>query len=389
EPPLPIDLAHRLALLDNLAGRGLASETCRAHGVDRGAIHAVDRARRQLARRASRGDRHADEADRVARSLLTGFADRVVLRRSATSEDGVLVGGRGVRWPAGSLVDDSELLLALDLGERDDASGARWSQLRLAIGIERDWLRNAAPGALRETVDVELDADRGRIVVLARLKYHDLVLEERRAGPEAAPSDLAERLATLLHDDPWRWIGPQPALAALRARIAWLRGVRPELGLVAIDDSGVATAAAAALGTRTALATLQDVDLAPFIAAGLTPAQRRELDRLAPERVALPSGRRARVEYDGGGDPFVVARIQDFFGAQDGPRLADGKVPLVLHLCGPNQRPVQITADLRSFWANVYPKLRLEMRRRYPRHAWPEDPATAGADGPRGRDRRD
>ncbi|MCC6783185.1 MAG: ATP-dependent helicase HrpB [Planctomycetes bacterium] len=390
EPPVPIELGFRLRLLARLAEREFQAEECRAHGVDRGAIRAVDRARRQLARRLARsGTRGTDQEERIARALLAGFADRVVLRRSATQDEGVLVGGRGVRWPAGAFEDDAELLLALELGERDDAGGARWSMLRLAVSIERAWLADVAPGALRETVDVELDESAGQILVLRRLRYHDLVLDERRVGAEAAPADLAERLAARLRADPWRWIGEQPALKGLCARIAWLRGVRPELGLEVPDDARIAAAAAEALGSRRSLKALAEVDLAPYVALGLGAQQRRELEIAAPERVVLPSGRKARVEYPPNAAPTVAARIQDFFGWLDAPRLGGGRVPLVIQLCAPNQRPVQITADLRSFWANAYPKLRIELKRRYPRHAWPEDPTTAADAGRRPNERRD
>src|SRR5207247_2551232 len=100
-------------------------------------------------------------------------------------------------------------------------------------------------------------------------------------------------------------------------------------------------------------------------------------DRLAPERVALPGGRRLRVEYELDKPPWIASRLQDFFGLRDGPRVAEGRVPLVLHLLAPNQRPVQVTTDLAGFWQRHYPALRRELMRRYPRHAWPEDPLTA------------
>ena len=374
EPGPPIDLLWRAQLLQTLAATNFDATACRAHGVDRGVVRAVDRARRQIARGARPAVSDAGAWERVARALLVGFGDRVLRRRTPTADEGVMVGGRGVQWAPGSLEDDAELLLALDLSDRGDQQGARWSRVRLAVGIERDWL---SPAGLCDETAVELDETQGQVAVYLRTCYRDLVLDERRAGADAAPADLPDRLAELLGKDPWRWLGEQRELRALVARLQWLARTVPELAVPPVDDALVARAAVAALGTRRALRALRDAALAPFLRALLPPRLGGELDRLAPDRIALPSGRRARVEYPESGDPYLAARIQDFFGWQDVPRLAQGRAPLVLHLCAPNQRPVQITADLRSFWAKAYPQLRIELKRRYPKHAWPEDPTAA------------
>src|SRR5204863_3939095 len=111
--------------------------------------------------------------------------------------------------------------------------------------------------------------------------------------------------------------------------------------------------------------------------AGLSPEQNRAIAELAPERVGLPGGRQANIEYPSTGAPWVGSRLQDFFGMAQGPTIAGGKVPLVLHLLAPNQRAVQVTTDLAGFWARHYPAIARELRRRYPRHSWPDDPRTA------------
>jgi ATP-dependent helicase HrpB len=116
------------------------------------------------------------------------------------------------------------------------------------------------------------------------------------------------------------------------------------------------------------------VSVLPLLLARLSHAQRSFLARAAPEVVGLPSGRQARVDYESGSEPFVAARLQEFFGAREGPVLAGGRVRLLLHLLAPNHRPVQVTRDLDSFWRGVYPAVRSELRRKYPKHAWPEDP---------------
>jgi len=118
------------------------------------------------------------------------------------------------------------------------------------------------------------------------------------------------------------------------------------------------------------------VDVAAALLAGLG-ARRRELDSLAPTHLAVPSGSNVPVHYDQGEMPVLAVRVQEVFGLADSPRVANGRVPVCLHLLSPAQRPVQVTSDLRSFWQNGYPQVRKELRGRYPRHHWPEDPWSA------------
>jgi ATP-dependent helicase HrpB len=150
----------------------------------------------------------------------------------------------------------------------------------------------------------------------------------------------------------------------------------PELGLperAALLHEAVRACAAG----RTSLAELRAADVPGAIRGLLTPAQRRALEREAPAHYVLPSGRPARITYHPGRSPAVAARIQELFGLGATPRLAAGRVPLVFELLAPNQRPVQVTDDLASFWRTTYAQVRGELRGRYPRHPWPEDPWTA------------
>jgi ATP-dependent helicase HrpB len=133
---------------------------------------------------------------------------------------------------------------------------------------------------------------------------------------------------------------------------------------------------APAIHGMTTLERVKRMDLTPRIHALLSPAQHRALNRLAPTHVAVPSGSSIRVDY--AEDPPVLAvRLQEMFGCQDTPRIVDGRVPLMLHLLSPAKRPVQVTKDLASFWTNGYPDVRKELRGRYPKHHWPDDPLAA------------
>ncbi|HEY7305369.1 MAG TPA: ATP-dependent helicase C-terminal domain-containing protein, partial [Bryobacteraceae bacterium] len=126
---------------------------------------------------------------------------------------------------------------------------------------------------------------------------------------------------------------------------------------------------------RSSFAQLRDATKGGGLLAALqSQLPMREIDEVAPAFVTLPGRRRARIEYHDGRPPSVASRLQDFFGMKETPSVARGTVPLVVQLLAPNQRPVQVTTDLVSFWKNLYPQVRRELSRRYPKHAWPEIP---------------
>jgi ATP-dependent helicase HrpB len=159
----------------------------------------------------------------------------------------------------------------------------------------------------------------------------------------------------------------------VRSLGAWL----PELALPAFEEAElIALLPEFARGSRS-LAELARRDLAAFLRARLTSEQQRALDREAPESLSVPSGSRIRLVYEPGRPPVLAARIQELFGLSASPRVARGRVGVLLHLLAPNHRPQQVTDDLASFWNGAYHTIKAELRRRYPRHAWPDDPWSA------------
>jgi ATP-dependent helicase HrpB len=225
-------------------------------------------------------------------------------------------------------------------------------------------------------VTAELDEAAGRVVALREQRYRDLALRSARGG-ELPSGAAGELLLPVLAREPWRWLGEQKELRRLLARVRWLSARAPDLALPAWDDRAVAAAALQLLGDGTDLRALHDAEVAELLLAQLAPAQRRALQQGAPDRIELPSGRGAVVDYDAPAGPTIAARLQEFFGLRAVQALAGGRVPVVLELLAPNHQPVQVTTDLPSFWTNVYPQVRRELSRRYPRHSWPEDPLAA------------
>ncbi len=313
----------------------------------------------------------ADEA--VLRALLAAYPDRLARRRDAGSPKGLMVGGRGVRLAPQSAVLDAPLFLCVDIdaGETD-------ALVRQASAIERDWL---PAERLRTADELFFHPSQRQVVARRRVYWDDLLLEE---SPIALPD--SEEVAEVLHGEAlrqWALVYPadDPAVQSFVARVQCLAAWMPEASLPALDEAHLGDVLQELCRSCRSFTELRK---APWLAAlqgRLTWDQRQLLEREAPERLAVPSGNRIRVTYEEGRPPVLAVRIQEVFGLRDTPRIAGGRVPVVLHLLGPNMRPQQITDDLASFWANTYPLVRKELRRRYPKHAWPEDPLTAAAVG--------
>jgi len=178
-----------------------------------------------------------------------------------------------------------------------------------------------------------------------------------------------------------RVLPPADSPAGLyRTRVRWLREWMPELELPPFDENDLRDLLSWLCVGRRSFADLRAADWLSALQGRLTHIQRQAVEREAPERLPVPSGSRITLRYEPGRAPVLAARIQEMFGLQDTPRVAGGRVRVVLHLLAPNHRPQQVTDDLASFWSNTYPQIRKELRGRYPKHAWPEDPWTAPAE---------
>ena len=365
--------------------RGFPEHLCREFGAFPGAARGLRQTRDRMMRRGERDQPSQRETSELSRCLLRGFPDRVVRRTPGAAADvrtGTMVGGRGVTLP--TVCDGEELVLALRLHE---AGRQQRSQANLVAALRLEDLEASDPDALERVVVAELDEAQGRVFAVRQQRYRGLPLRAARGG-EPPLDEARELLIPVLARDPWRWLGEQKELRRLLGRMSWLRERAPDLDLPAFDDEAVARAALDCL-SGTDLKQLRDAKLRDVLLHQLSPQQQRTLKQAAPDRIELPTGRAAVVDYTAEAGPTVAARLQEFFGLPEVARLAGGKVPVVLQLLAPNHRPVQVTTDLASFWANVYPQVRKELSRRYPRHSWPEDPLAANPEArPKPRRRR-
>ncbi len=307
-----------------------------------------------------------DQGELLRQALLVAFPDRLALRRTAGQPRGLMVGGRGVKLDDASSVKKSELFLCLDV----DAGGSE-ARVRKASAIEAQWL----PDHLLTQRDERFFHPSAEAVVTRRRNFFlDLMLNET---PIETPADqpTADLLAKEAAGRFDRLLPPKDkALQSWLARVRWLANELPSAPLPSLAAEELAKLISGWCFGMRKLDELKQLPWQSLLQAELSPAGRKLLATQAPEHIKLPSGREVFLQYETGKPPVLAARIQEFFGWSQTPRLAEGRAPLLLHLLAPNGRVHQITDDLASFWSTTYPVVRKELRGRYPKHAWPEDP---------------
>lgn len=326
------------------------------------------RVERQL-RRAIRAPRqHKSDEDALLLAVLAAFPDRVARRRAGPEL--LLSSGGAARLSPSSTVTAAEFLVAAAIEERTDREAPL---VHLASAIEPEWLVELFPDRLREEVVVDWNRTTERVEEVTRLLYDGLTIEERRRPPGS--NEAAGLLAQKAMEAGLARFGDADAIEEFLARAAFASDY------AALPRPGPDAVRAAIEHLAHGLASLTELEracdaggLLRAIASQLPPGSGRLLDEVAPERIRLRGGRNARVRYAPGKPPWIASRLQDFFGMRETPRVARGQVPVVVELLAPNQRPVQTTTDLAGFWQRLYPSVRRELARRYPRHAWPEDP---------------
>jgi ATP-dependent helicase HrpB len=306
--------------------------------------------------------------DALLISVLAAFPDRVARRREA-SELQLAAGGPALLAPS-STVTTNQFLVAV---EAEDRREQKAPLVRIASGIEPEWLLDLFPERVRETALVEWNRAAERVEAVSALMFDHIAIESHRAAPDpqAAHALLTQKA---MEAGVARFADPAELEAFLgRVDFASQHGPLPPLGKDAVERALISLASG--LKSFSELeAAARGGGLLGALERQLPPAARRLLDEIAPERIRLSRGRHARVHYQAGQPPSVASRLQDFFGMRQTPAVARGAVPLVLLLLAPNQRPVQTTSDLAGFWQRLYPQVRKELARRYPKHAWPEDP---------------
>ncbi len=303
-------------------------------------------------------------------SVLAAFPDRVARRRQG-QELLMASGGAAALSPASS-VTGAEFLVAVEAEDRRDQKAPL---VRIASAIEPDWLIDLFPDRVREVSEIAWNRAAERVESVSALMFDSIAIERSSSTPD--PEQAAGMLASKALDAGLGRFDDIAAIDAFRARARFADIPEP-------DSESALRSLAAGLRSFTELeAATRHGGLLRAMEQQLPAAARRQLEDAAPEKIRLPGGRQVRVHYEDGQPPWIASRLQDFFGMRATPMVARGSVPLVIRLLAPNQRPVQTTTDLAGFWERLYPQVRRELMRRYPKHAWPEDPLSGKTGRPR------
>ncbi|MBI3462315.1 MAG: ATP-dependent helicase HrpB [Planctomycetes bacterium] len=365
------DIVDRVAALQaHQAGMAFPDAALQVHP---GGARNVLRAAEQLYRLAEfdRASRAEDPELALMQALLEAFPDRLAKLRPGSRDRAVMVGGRGVRLDSASRVQGEPLFLVIELNDAGSEVRAR-----LVSAVERSWLPEEL---LRTSEELFFNPTRSQVEARARTYWVDLPLDETPVAisDTAAAAELLARAAREQLD---RLVpAADTAAGKFLARVRWAADALPDLRLPVFDGAALEAMLPGLCCGLKSLAELRAADWLSFLQAEVGFDRLAELDGLAPPEIELPSGNRAAIVYETGKPPALAVRIQELFGLRETPRLGDGRVPVLLHLLGPNYRPQQVTTDLASFWQNTYPEVKKELRRRYPKHAWPDDPLAARA----------
>ncbi|MCS3811297.1 ATP-dependent helicase HrpB [Xanthomonas sp. 4461] len=373
---------------DGLAARWRALAAFRqgrsAPDANRGGLAAIDSAAKQWRRRlrCDCAPPTSVEAHALGDLLAHAFPDRIAARHPADPLRYLLANGRSAR-----LFDHSDLrgepwLVASEL--RYEAKDAL---LLRAAPVDEAYLRRSLPERFVQQDVVQWDADKRALVARRQSSFDRIVLDSRPAGrvdPAQAAGALTEAVRQLGLDAlPWT-----ETLQQWRARVLSLRVWMPELELPDLSDAALLASLDAwlrpAFAGKTRLDALDESSLGEALKGALPWERRQAIDRHAPTRINVPSGMERQISYalDHAQQPLppvLAVKLQELFGLAETPRIADGRIPMTLHLLSPGGRPLQVTQDLKSFWVNTYPDVKKEMKGRYPRHPWPDDPWTAMA----------
>jgi ATP-dependent helicase HrpB len=372
------DIVDRVAALESLrTGTAPGDATLEPHPVGgRNVLRVAEQLRRLVD--VPLAPRPEDPTAALMLALLEAFPDRLARLRPGTQDRGTIVGGRGVRLDT-SRVRGEPFFLAIDV---DDASGE--ARVRQASAVDRAWLdlKPLAAANLSTAEELLYHPSRRQVEARRRTSWMDLVIDETPVAirdHEAAAAMLAREAAAQL--DRVMPASDSPA-GAFIARCRWLATTLPDLGFPVLDDAAIAGLLPDVCRGLRSLDEVASADWLGRLHALVGHDRAAEVERLAPARIDLPTGRRHALAYGASGPPVLAVRIQELFGVRETPRIAGGRVAVLLHLLGPNHRPQQVTGDLAGFWQTTYPTVKKELRRRYPKHAWPDDPLAPPAKKP-------
>jgi ATP-dependent helicase HrpB len=309
------------------------------------------------------------DAEALGKCMLVGFSDHLARRIDSGTLRCDLVHRRHGVLARESVVQKSPLLVAGEIREIQGREDELIVLLSQVTSVREEWLRELFPNDFRETDLVYFDSATRRVRSRRDVIFRDLILQSARIEtppPEKASEILTKEvidgrcpLANWTHEvDQW--------IARVNCLANWL----PELRLPVINQEARFYLIQQICHDALSYKEIKDRPVCPVVRAWLSNAQQAQLDRFAPERFELPNGRRNKLQYSEGQSPVLAARIQDLYGIEGSLTICRGRIPVIVHVLSPSHRPIQITQDLSTFWKEAYPKIKQELRRKYPKHEW-------------------
>jgi ATP-dependent helicase HrpB len=364
------DLRLRIDLMNE---RNAARSLPPGLSIDRGGLQRARDAARQIGRHIHVKNDESIDAAEAGSVLALAYPDRIAQSRGATGQFRLASGG-GAELPASDPLAKEDFLAVAELdGERKTA------RIFLAAPLSREAIEDDFADRIVTSNNIAWDSQSEAVLARRRRALDAIVLDDQPLRDAAAEQVIAALLTGIrelgLAALPW-----SREAASLRTRVDFLHRTLGDEWPDFSDDALLASLEdwlAPYLTGITRRSQFGQIDLAEALAARLDYAQRRQLDALAPSHIEVPSGSHIAIDYASGDVPVLAVKLQEMFGATSTPAVGDGKVPLLVHLLSPAGRPLQVTRDLATFWKNVYPQVRGEMRGRYPKHPWPDDPLTA------------
>ena len=345
---------------------------CGRMGIHGGAAREAAAVRDRLLHMAQGMGLKAEEkpagGEKLRRCVLAGFSDHLGRRLDGGTLRCALVGGRRGTIARESVVRDRSLVVAGELKEIGRTDGEVEVVMGLVSAVEEGWLREMFPKDFSEKRGLDFEENGRKVVRLDQVKFRDLVLEEKRREAEAGP-EASAALAQAVLDGRCTWPGWDPEADALLARLETIRGWG-EKGWPAWDEEAKRLVLEAQAEGCLTWRQVNENSALSKIRDWLGKERISRLETLAPERMSLPGGKSAKVKYGKGREAVISAKIQDLYGLKKLPVIGAGKLAVTLEILGPNQRPLQVTQDLTSFWEKTYPAIKPELQRRYPKHEW-------------------
>jgi ATP-dependent helicase HrpB len=368
------DISDRIQVLTDWRASGRAGA-----GVDVSALKSVERVASQLQRMlVSSTDKKSDAAvipELTGPLLLAAYPDRVALQRDTGSGRYLLANGSGAVFREANTLSRSRLLVVPNLS----GGAGRQAVIHLAAEVSEEMLRECLGERIESRESVSWDSREGRMTAVREERLGALIIASRSVPPD--PGQFVSAVVAAIRDSNLGLLNLDDRFRQVQARIMLLAQAFPDDGWPDISDRALLATLeewlAPQLSGVRGVQQLTKVDCAAALAARLDYRRTRELDDLAPTHLTVPSGSRIRLDYCSAEQPVLAVKLQELFGLAETPTVAKGRVAVLLHLLSPGGRPLQVTQDLKGFWDGSYHQVKKEMKGRYPRHPWPDDPWNA------------